>query len=135
MLRIALGGALGTLVRLGVGGAVVLSASPPGPVRLLVLNTAGAGLLGCVVARRPVPDRWLPAVTTGLLGAMTTFSTLVVQAGTLGHDAGLVEPGSARMTGPGLALVAAHLALSVAAGLVALRLGRRLGHRTTAAPR
>ena len=134
MLRIALGGALGTLLRLAAGGAVVLAASPPGPLRLLALNTAGAGLLGWVAARRPVPERWLPAATTGLLGATTTFSTLIVQAGTLGHDAGLVAPGSARMTGAGLALVAAYLALSVVAGLVALRAGRLLGTRAPAAP-
>jgi CrcB protein len=133
MLRIALGGALGTLLRLTAGGALVLVASPPGPLRLLALNTAGAGLLGWVVARRPVPERWLPAVTTGLLGATTTFSTLVVQAGTLGHDAGLVAPDSARMTGPGLALVAAYLTLSVIAGLAALRAGRWLGSRTRVA--
>ncbi len=130
MLRVALGGALGTLLRLAAGGALVLSAAPPGPLRLLALNTAGAGLLGWVLARRPVPARWLPALTTGLLGATTTFSTLVVQAGTLGHDAGLVAPGSARMTGPGLALVAGYLAVSVAAGLAALRAGRHLGTRT-----
>lgn len=127
MLRIALGGAVGTLLRLLAGGAVVLAADPPGPLRLLLVNTLGAGLLGWAVSRRPVPERWMPALTAGLLGAFTTFSTLIVQAGTLGHDAGRLVAGSARMDGSGLALVAAFLAASVVLGLAAFRVGRRLG--------
>jgi CrcB protein len=128
MLRIALGGAVGTGIRLSVGG-LVLSATPPGPIRLLLLNVVGAGLLGWLLARRPVPERWMPALGAGLLGGLTTFSTMIVQAGTLGHDAGLVAPGSGRMTGAGLALVAAYLAASLSLGLAALLLGRRLGER------
>ncbi len=71
----------------------------------------------------------MPALGAGLLGGLTTFSTMIVQAGTLGHDAGLVAPGSGRMTGVGLALVAAYLAASLSLGLAALLLGRRLGER------
>lgn len=133
MLRIALGGALGTALRLlvvsAVAGGLVLGARPPGPLVLLGVNTLGAGLLGLAVARRPLPERWMPALTTGVLGGATTFSTLVVQAGTLGHDAGLVAPGSARMTGAGLGLVAAFLVVSVGAGLAAYVVGRRVGRR------
>ena len=133
MLRIALGGALGTALRLLVGvlvtGGLVLGARPPGPFVLLGINTLGAGLLGVVVARRPLPDRWMPALTTGVLGGFTTFSTLVVQAGSLGHDAGLVAPGSARMTGAGLGLVAAFLAASIGLGLAAYVIGRGIGQR------
>ena len=128
MLRIALGGAVGTGLRLLAGG-LVLSASPPGPWRLLAINVLGAALLGWVLARRPLADRWMPALVTGVLGGFTTFSTMVVQAGTLGHDAGHVAPGSARMTGAGLALVAAYLIASVGLGLAALMLGRRLGQQ------
>jgi CrcB protein len=131
MLRIALGGALGTGLRLLVGG-FVLSATPSGPLRLLTLNVAGAGLLGWLLARRPVPERWLPALSVGLLGGLTTFSTMVVQAGTLGHDAGLVMPGTARMTAAGLRLVIAYLVASVALGLGAFLLGRRSGARVHA---
>jgi CrcB protein len=128
MLRIALGGAVGTGIRLSVGG-LVLSATPPGPIRLLALNVVGAGLLGWLLARRPVPEPWMPALGAGLLGGLTTFSTMIVQAGTLGHDAGLVAPGSGRMTGAGLALVVAYLAASLSLGLAALLFGRRLGER------
>jgi len=129
MLRVALGGAVGTALRLLVGAAFVLSASPPGAARLLAINVAGAFLLGWALASRPVAPRWMPALTTGLLGGFTTFSTMIVQAGTLGHDAGLVVPGTARMTGAGLALVGLYLALNVVLGLVSHLAGARVGHR------
>jgi CrcB protein len=132
MLRIALGGALGTGLRLLAGGAVLTAATPPGPLRLLAINVGGALALGWVLARRPLPPAWMPALITGLLGAFTTFSTMVIRAGTLGHDAGLVVPGTARMTPAGLGLVAAYLAASVALGVAALLLGRRLGRRRPA---
>lgn len=134
MLRIALGGMIGTALRLlaasAVAGGLVLAARPPGPAVLLAINTIGAGLLGFVAVRRPLPDRWMPALTVGVLGGFTTFSTLVVQAGTLGHDAGLVAADSARMTGAGLGLVAVLLAASVGLGLSAHAVGRSLGLRT-----
>jgi len=128
MLRIALGGAAGTALRLLAGG-LVLSAAPPGPLRLLAVNVVGALLLGWISVRPPLPAAWMPALATGLLGGFTTFSTMVVQAGMLGHDAGLVRPGSGRMTGQGLALVAAYLAASVTLGLAGYLLGRGLGAR------
>ena len=133
MLRIALAGALGTLLRLLAGGLVV-SAAPAGPLRLLALNVAGAAALGWVSVRRPVPAAWMPALTTGLLGGLTTFSTMIVQAGTLGHDAGLVVEGSGRMTSAGLGLVAAYLTASITLGLAGLVLGRRLASGGLSSP-
>jgi CrcB protein len=126
VLRIALGGAVGTGLRLLAGG-LALSVALPGPLRLLAVNVVGALLLGWVGARPPLPTRWMPALSAGLLGGFTTFSTMVLQAGALGHDAGLVAPGSGRMTGAGLGLVAAYLAASVVLGLTGYRVGRGLG--------
>jgi CrcB protein len=127
MLRIALGGAVGTGLRLLIGAAFVLSAAPPGAARLLGINVFGAMALGWVSVRRPVASDWMPALMTGLLGGFTTFSTMIVQAGTLGHDAGLVVPGTARMTGAGLGLVAAYLVASIGLGLAGYLVGRRVG--------
>lgn len=127
MVRIALGGAVGTGLRLLIGAAFVLSAAPPGAARLLAINVIGALALGWASVRRPVDAAWMPALTTGLLGGFTTFSTMIVQAGTLGHDAGLVVPGTARMTGAGLTLVAAYLVASIGLGLVGYLVGTRLG--------
>ena len=131
MLRIALGGAAGTALRLLAGG-LLLSVSQPGPLRLLAINVLGALALGWFSTRPPVPAAWTAALSTGLLGGFTTFSTMVVQAGQLGHDAGLVVPGSARMTAAGLGLVAAYLAASVTLGLAGYLLGRALGARGAA---
>jgi CrcB protein len=128
VLRIALGGAIGTGLRLLAGG-LVLAAAPPGPLRLLAINVLGALAIGWISVRPPVRAAWMPALSTGLLGGFTTFSTMIVQAGTLGHDAGLVAPGTARMTGAGLVLVAAYLVASVALGLGGCLLGRVLALR------
>jgi CrcB protein len=127
LLQVALGGALGTLLRLLAAAPLLQAARGPGPLRLLALNVLGGALLGALVARRggsPTLERWWPLVATGLLGGATTFSSMVVAAGRLGHDLGLVDPTSARMTPSGLALTAAYLITSIALGLVAFVLVR-----------
>jgi len=134
VLRIALGGAIGTGLRLLAGG-VVLAAAPPGPLRLLTINVLGALAVGWISVRPPVRAAWMPALSTGLLGGFTTFSTMIVQAGTLGHDAGLVVPGTARMSGAGLALVGAYLTASVALGITGCLLGRGLATRRSVSQR
>jgi fluoride ion exporter CrcB/FEX len=129
--RVALGGALGTVVRM-------LLAS--GAAALLVVNVLGAAGLGALSGHLGPPGAMASAgaaaaerhrrlsalVATGFLGGLTTFSTMVVVAGRLGHDAGLVAPGSGRMTGAGLALAAAYLAASVIAGLIVFVAARRI---------
>ena len=108
---------------------LALSATPSAALRLLVVNVAGAGVLGWGLARPPVSPRWMPALTVGLLGGLTTFSTMVVQAGMLGHAQGLVVAGSGRMTGAGVALVAGLLAAHLLLGTGALLIARRVGER------
>lgn len=124
---------MGTALRLVVGGALVLTASSPGPWRLLTMNAFGALLLGALAdasrARRSA--RWMPLLSTGLLGGLTTFSALIVQAGGLGHRAGLLVAGSSRMTAPGVLLVTGYLLLSILLGLGAFRVGGALGRRTS----
>ncbi len=134
--RVALGGALGTGVRM-------LLAS--GAAALLIVNVLGAAGLGALsghlgppgegeAAEGPAAERrrrLSALVATGFLGGLTTFSTMVVVAGRLGHDAGLVVAGSGRMTGAGLALASGYLAASVLAGLLAFVVARRSAHRLT----
>jgi CrcB protein len=127
---VALGGAAGTVLRLLATAPILSVAADPGPWRLVAVNVAGAGALGLVLARREhsaAVRRWWPFLATGFLGGLTTFSSMVVAAGRLGHDLGLVAPGSMRMTPAGLGLSAAYLAASIALGLIAFRLGQRVG--------
>lgn len=126
---VALGGAAGTGLRLLAAAPLPLALTGLGPWRLLAVNVAGAaalGAVGSIAARRAGLRDALPFLATGLLGGVTTFSSMIVAAGRLGHDLGLVAPGTARMTGAGLGLAAAYLLGSLAVGLIALRIGRRL---------
>lgn len=137
LIDVAVGGTLGTGIRLLIGGPVLLAAAPPGPLRLLGINVGGALVLGLLIGvceRSAHLARWWPLLATGLLGGLTTFSAMIVQAGSLGHAAGLVAPGSGRMTPAGLALVASYLIASVALGLAALVAGRALARMVRRSP-
>ncbi|MGA1774294.1 MAG: CrcB family protein [Nitriliruptoraceae bacterium] len=134
-LGVALGGAVGTALRLAAAAPLPLALAGLGPWRLLAVNVGGAfalGARGALAARRPRLRGALPVLATGLLGGLTTFSSMVVAAGRLGHDLGLVAPGTARMTGAGLGLAAAYLVGSLAAGVAALRAGRLVAGRRAA---
>lgn len=108
-LAVAVGGALGTLARVGVDRA--LPATPGGwPVATLLVNVSGALLLGVVLTR--LRDHRLRALLgTGVLGAWTTFSTFAVELDVL------------LRTRPATAV--GYALTSVLAGLLAVRLGRR----------
>ena len=108
-LHVAIGGALGSVARVGVDAAVPVT---PGswPVATLAVNVSGALLLAVVLARLRDP-RLQALLGTGVLGAWTTFSTLAVELDVLLRTAPVVA--------------VAYAATSVAAGLVAVRLGRR----------
>jgi fluoride exporter len=115
LLAVAVGGIVGTALRLGAdlllphGGAVF-------PLGTLLVNVAGSLVLGFLVARIwPVAPPWLRAgAGAGLLGSFTTFSALTVSA---------VE-----LTAAGAGATAAgYLAASLLAGLLAATAGLRLG--------
>ena len=74
-----------------------------------------------------VDDVLDPGVAHGPLAALLRPARATWDA--VGVDAGLVAPGSARMTGAGLGLVAAFLAASVGLGLVAYVVAHRLASR------
>ena len=102
-----MGGVAGALARAGVADAL---AHDPGrwPWATLIVNVAGAFVLGAVAARRSR----IPLLGQGFCGALTTFSAFQLE---LLHmlDAGRT----------GLAL--AYAAVSLALGLAAAELGRR----------
>jgi CrcB protein len=114
LLVVALGGAVGSLARFGVGELM-----PHGraalPVGTLLVNVVGALLLGLLVGSRP-DARWLrPFLGTGVLGGFTTFSALALETDHLLDRAPLVA----------LLYVGLSLLLGVGAAWSGLLLGRR----------
>ena len=114
-LAVALGGALGALARYGVANAIGTRAFP---WATLTINVVGSFALGLVLAG--AVGRWPAAVsfavTVGLLGAFTTFSTFSFEA------TELLREGRAAAAG-------AYVAASVVLGLLASAAGYLAGLR------
>lgn len=112
---IFLGGALGALLRAGLGEAF-----PAGegdwPWATFVVNIAGAALLGYWFTILPHTSYRRPLLTTGFCGALTTFSTVQLELLEM-VDAGRV----------GLAFL--YIAVSVAAGLAAAQAATAMARR------
>ncbi len=118
-LAIFAGGAIGALARAGLGRALPW----PGhgwPWPTFTVNVAGTLLLGYFVTRlqeRLPPSTFRrPLLATGFCGALTTFSTLQIELIKLARHGEL-------------ALAAAYLAATVAAGLAGMYLASVLTRR------
>ena len=91
---VAAGGALGAVTRyavsLGVGAGLF---GLQGPLATLAVNVAGrammGGFAGCVAAGLLVPETLRGFVAVGFLGALTTFSSFALDAGSLAARQGL----------------------------------------------
>ena len=84
-LHVALGGALGAMLRFGTGLAVLRLTGPGFPLGVLAVNIAGSFLMGVFVVfsfHREV-QHLNPLVMTGVLGGFTTFSAFSLEAFTL----------------------------------------------------
>lgn len=85
-LQVALGGAIGSCLRYGVGLAVLRLVGPGGfPLGVLAVNIVGSFLMGAFAVL--TLERGLahlnPLVMAGLLGGFTTFSAFSLEAVTL----------------------------------------------------
>jgi fluoride exporter len=107
---IGLLGGLGAVARFLLDGAVTARADSAFPWGTLVVNVSGAFALGLLVG---ATDDTYRLLGTGLLGAYTTFSTWMLESHRLGEDGRL-------------RLGALNVALSLAAGVAAVWLGRQL---------
>lgn len=116
---IASGGALGALARAGIGEALP---TPHGhwPWATFIANIAGALLLGWLITRLqerlPIMTLPRPLLGTGLCGALTTFSTMNVEA------MKMIEGGEGT-------LAIGYLAASIAGGLTAVFLASAISRR------
>lgn len=115
---VGLAGAVGALVRYGLGLLIGLIWTDPFPVATLVINVAGSFLLGWMThflfRTGKLSPQIVTVIGTGMVGSFTTFSTFSVET------IQLMDDGYA-----GLALV--YVALSVTLGLFSSWLGYRVG--------
>jgi len=118
VVAIGVAGSVGALARYGLDGLISRSAPTSFPWGTFAINLSGSFLLGIlivVMTERFRPDPWLrSAVTIGLLGAYTTFSTLSLETYRL------LEDGAYR-------LAVLNAAGSVVAGLGAVYAGVVIG--------
>jgi CrcB protein len=87
---IALGSALGGVLRYLLGSAIQRSAGPGFPVGTMVVNLSGSFLLGFLLRYATHPPSLTQEVraflTVGLCGGYTTFSTFSAETVTLMQD-------------------------------------------------
>jgi CrcB protein len=108
------GGMAGTLARAGVAEALP-AGGPAFPWGTLLVNLAGAALLGWAAVALTGHQVRRHLVATGLCGALTTFSTFQLELYRMVDDGRL-----------GRALL--YAGASIAAGMAAAVAGRRLAH-------
>ena len=96
---VAAGGAIGAVLRYGVSlrvGAGLFGIA--GPLATLLVNIAGSGLMGClaggIAAGMVLPEAWRGFFAIGLLGALTSFSSFVLDAGQLWQKQGILMAGA-----------------------------------------
>jgi CrcB protein len=111
---VAVGGAVGSLVRYFTAGAIQSAAWPGYPWGIFVVNITGAFFMGLIVELSALKIHLTPEVraflTIGVLGGYTTFSTFSLDS------ALLIERGS-------YASAAFYMAGSVALSVLALFAG------------
>jgi CrcB protein len=113
VIGLGLVGGAGALARFALDGAVAARVASSFPFGTLAVNLSGAFVLG-LLAGAAVHGDALRLGGTGFIGAFTTFSTWALESHRLAED------GQGRTA-------AANFAVSLALGLGAAWLGRRLG--------
>lgn len=119
LLAVFLGGALGTLLRLGLD-ATLVHHDDQFPLSTLLINVVGSFVLAILVARLwPRTPGWLRVgLGPGLVGGFTTFSAIMVSMVTLAASSQILLA---------LGYLAATLVLGFGAAALGFWLGRRRG--------
>ena len=113
IISVALGGALGAVLRYLVGLSVAF------PLGTLGVNVAGSfaiGLVWVIFASRGLQG-WLPFVMTGVLGGFTTFSAFSLDTLRLAEAGRLAAAGGYVMASVILSLIACAAGLWIAKGI------------------
>ncbi|WP_322890513.1 MULTISPECIES: CrcB family protein [unclassified Yoonia] len=113
VISVALGGAVGSVLRFLVGMAV------PFPIGTLVINVLGSFLIGLVwilLAARGLQN-WIPFVMMGVLGGFTTFSTFSLDTLRLIESGRVVAAGSYVLASVFVSIAACGLGLWLAKGM------------------
>jgi CrcB protein len=122
LVLIAVGGAFGSVLRYLVDGWVLDRVGTGFPFGTMAVNLSGSFVLGLVAAltidRSVLPSEIRAPVMIGLIGAYTTFSTLMLESWRLVED-GQVAAGAVNLLG--------SVALGTIAVVAGLTLGRALG--------
>lgn len=123
-LAIAIGGAIGALLRHGLTRLAANLPGGSGAAGTLIANLLGClaiGLLvGYVVAGGAIVDRHQLAIRTGLLGSLTTFSTFALET---------LHFGSEQRWGTAVAYAGLNIGLGLIAVAVGIGLGKSLALR------
>jgi fluoride exporter len=121
IVAIAVGGAVGSVLRFLMSGWVHGWTGRGFPYGTLTVNVLGSlliGLLFVVLLERTVGDSlWRAGLLIGLIGGFTTFSTFSIET------VNLIEAGE---LGKALANTLASVLLCVLAAWIGMRLGRQL---------
>lgn len=118
LLAVAVGGAIGSVLRLVVSRATVWLIPGYPALGTLIVNVAGSLAIGFFAGagadHKWLSPEWRVFLVTGLLGGLTTFSSLALETSLLSRPPGPLWPG------------AAHLAANLVLGLTAVLVGERL---------
>ena len=93
MLLVALGGAIGCMLRFAAVNAVIRLNPSAFPVGTMLVNIVGSLLIGVVLAKYGTEHTVRAFIVTGILGGFTTFSAFswdtlqLIQRGEFGHAA------------------------------------------------
>lgn len=120
---VGIAGAIGAVLRYGLSFLMITSNVSSFPQATLAANFIGCFLLAFLTARfmgkREISEKIKTAVTTGLLGSFTTFSTFSVETVLLFQN-------------KGIAAALAYITISSIGGLLLAMLGFFLGKRIDA---
>ena len=117
-LMVALGGAVGSVLRYGAGRLAVSYFGPSTVLDTFFVNVTGSFALGVFIAltleRVSVPTEYRGLVAVGILGGYTTFSTLSVEAIRLAESGEVLKAGVSVAGNVAIGLLAAYLGILAA---------------------